>query len=120
MHVQGMEKQIEMEGVKKSLGKIGKKFEVLIDLLQANLLKSHMPNLQNSSCPVCFSDEHFQGECQEGEAEEVQALNFTSQPWSGQKGQQNSFQQGQHSSFKLRAPYQQGYQGRPSQTQQPY
>ena len=81
-----------------------------------------MPNLQNSSCPVCFSDEHFQGECQEGETEEVQALNFTpqQQPWSGQKGQQSSFQQGQHSSFKPRVPYQQGYQGRPSQVQQPY
>ena len=34
LHVQGMEQQIEMEGVKKSLGKIEKKIEVLTDLLR--------------------------------------------------------------------------------------
>ena len=114
-----MEQKIEMEGVKKSLGKIEKKLEILTYLLRANLLKSPMPNRQNSACPICFSDEHFQGECQEGEAEEVQALNFMSQPWSGQKGHQNSSQQGQPSSFKRRVPYHQGYHGRPPQAQQP-
>ena len=31
LHVQGMEQKIEMEGVKKSLGKIEKKIEVLTD-----------------------------------------------------------------------------------------
>ena len=49
LHIQGMEQKIEMEGIKKSLGKIKIFFEVLTDLLKAYLLKSSMPNPQNSS-----------------------------------------------------------------------
>lgn len=66
LNVKGMEPNIEMDMVKKGLGKEVKSTEKLTKLMQNFVTNPNISHVRHSSpCSIYFGDDHANGECQE-------------------------------------------------------